>query len=136
MPYATLVTASQLQNEIANADWAIVDCRFSLGNPERGRRDYLSSHIAGAVYAHLDDDLSGIVIPWKTGRHPLPLMKSFTETLSNWGISSDVQVVAYDDAGGAIAARLWWMLNWVGHEAIALLRGRQRPVRGVTARPA
>ena len=101
----------------------MVDCRFSLDDTERGRRDYLKAHIPGAVYAHLDDDLSGKRIPGKTGRHPLPEVQSFAATLSSWGIDADTQVVVYDDATGTMAARLWWMLQWVGHANVAVLDG-------------
>jgi thiosulfate/3-mercaptopyruvate sulfurtransferase len=123
MSYTTLVTVPELNLHIADDNWAVVDCRFSLGETERGRRDYLQAHIPKAVYAHLNEDLSGTVITGKTGRHPLPSVALFTEILANWGIASGIQVVVYDDAGGAIAARLWWMLNWVGHEEVALLDG-------------
>jgi len=137
MPYTTLITASQLSPQLNDKGWAVVDCRFSLDNTERGERDYLEAHIPGAVYAHLDRDLSGTKIAGKTGRHPLPDIQSFAMTLSAWGIDSSTQVVAYDDAGGAMAARLWWMLNWVGHGQAALLDGGWQewqktglPVRG------
>jgi thiosulfate/3-mercaptopyruvate sulfurtransferase len=104
-------------------DWAIIDCRFSLDDKERGFRDYMASHIPGAVYAHMDGDLSGKIIPGKTGRHPLPEVPVFAETLSRWGIDARTQVVAYDDDIGVMAARLWWMLNWLGHANVALLDG-------------
>src|SRR5690606_22526222 len=81
------------------------------------------AHIPGAVYAHLDEDLSGPIEPGKTSRHPLPDVETFVETLSAWGIDDDTQVVVYDDWGGSIAARLWWMLRWLGHEAVAVLDG-------------
>jgi thiosulfate/3-mercaptopyruvate sulfurtransferase len=123
MPYATLISIAELKGHLQNSDWAIVDCRFSLGEPERGRRDYLQAHVPGAIYVHLDEDLAGLVTPGHTGRHPLPPVDLFAQTLSHWGIDSQVQVVAYDDAGGAIAARLWWMLRWLGHEAVAILDG-------------
>lgn len=124
MPYSTLISASELANHITDPDWAIVDCRFSLDDTERGRRDYLNAHIPGAIYAHLNGDLSGQIIPGMTGRHPLPSHEAFTQTLSNWGIDAGVQVVAYDDKGGAMAAaRLWWMLRWFGHDAVAVLDG-------------
>ncbi|GIV61135.1 MAG: putative 3-mercaptopyruvate sulfurtransferase [Rhodothermaceae bacterium] len=115
----------------------MVDCRFSLQDPERGRRAYREAHIPGAVYAHLDDDLSGPVVPGRTGRHPWPDPDALAATLSAFGIDETVQVVAYDDAGGAIAARLWGLLTWLGHDAVAVLDGGwpawQRagyPVRG------
>ena len=102
----------------------VVDCRFSLADPEAGRRDYEKAHIPSAVYAHLDDDLAGPVTA-DNGRHPLPepAARLSTSTLRGWGISNDTQVVVYDDAGGAIAARLWWMLRWLGHDAVAVLDG-------------
>lgn len=123
MPYQTLISVAELVHHLDQPDWAIVDCRFSLNDPDRGRRDYLTAHIPGAVYAHLDRDLAGLVVPGQTGRHPLPPINLFAHTLSQWGIDSSVQVVAYDDLGGAFAARLWWMLRWLGHDAVAVLDG-------------
>src|SRR5512136_1940076 len=123
MPHNTLIPATELNSHLHAENWVVVDCRFSLGEPEKGRRDYLRSHIAGAIYAHLNDDLSGQILPGETGRHPLPSVAGFSETLSRWGISPGVQVVVYDDCGGGTAARLWWMLNWVGHPDVALLDG-------------
>jgi thiosulfate/3-mercaptopyruvate sulfurtransferase len=123
MKYITLIAPSDLNRSLNDENWAVMDCRFSLTRPELGRSDYSRRHIAGAVYAHLEEDLSGPVVSGRTGRHPLPGVEDFGRTLSRWGIDSGVQVVVYDDAGGAIAARLWWMLNWVGHDAVALLDG-------------
>ena len=123
MPSAMLISVPELSLHLQDPSWAIIDCRFSLDNTERGRGDYLSSHIPGAVYAHLDSDLSGKKIPGKTGRHPLPEIPVFAETLSSWGIDSGTQVVVYDDLTGSMAARLWWMLNWLGHANAALLDG-------------
>lgn len=139
MPYTTLISTTVLANHLTDPDWALMDCRFSLDDPERGRRDYQPAHIPGAVYAHLNEDLSGPVIPGRTGRHPLPEVEVIAHTLSQWGIDASVQVVAYDDAGGSIAARLWWMLRWLGHDAVAVLDGgwpqwqrEGRPVRSGT----
>lgn len=123
MSSQTLITIEELSANLDNPDWAIIDCHFTLDDTEAGRRAYLNAHIPGAIYAHLDEDLSGQVIPNKTGRHPLPAITTFTATLSNWGIDERVQVVAYDDRGGSIAARLWWMLRWLGHEAVSVLDG-------------
>ncbi len=123
MTFTALISIPELAQHLYEENWVIVDCRFSLDDTERGYRDYLESHIPGAVYAHLDRDLSGERIPGKTGRHPLPEIRSFSKTLSDWGIDSGVQVVAYDDATGTMAARLWWMLNWLGHSNVALLNG-------------
>ena len=123
MTYSTLISAAELADHLDDPAWAIVDCRFSLDDTERGRRDYRVSHIPGAVYAHLDEDLSSPVITGQTGRHPLPDPHAFARTLGGWGIGDGVQVVAYDDSTGGIAARLWWVLRWLGHDAVAVLDG-------------
>ncbi len=119
----TLIATSLLAQRLHDPDWAIVDCRFALADPDWGRRAYLEAHVPGAVYAHLDEDLSGPVLPGVTGRHPLPAPTLLAARLGRWGISPGVQVVAYDDQGGAYAARLWWLLRWLGHEAVAVLDG-------------
>ncbi|MCS6844554.1 MAG: sulfurtransferase [Caldilineales bacterium] len=121
--HTTLVSPEQLAAHLDDPAWAVVDCRFSLQDTERGRQAYLAGHIPGAVYAHLDEDLSGPVVPGRTGRHPLPDPAHFVARLERWGVGDATQVVAYDDAGGAFAARLWWMLRWIGHEAAAVLDG-------------
>jgi thiosulfate/3-mercaptopyruvate sulfurtransferase len=126
MPFTTLIAPSELSRHLDDADWAVLDCRFSLDDTERGRLDYLASHVRGAVYAHLDHDLSGNKIPGTTGRHPLPDIPSFARTLSAWGIDAGTQVVVYDDSTGTMAARLWWMLHWLGHHPAALLNGGWR----------
>ncbi len=123
MLYSTLITIKDISANLGNPDWAIFDCHFLLDDTEAGRRTYLEAHIPGAIYVHLDKDLSGKVIPGKTSRHPLPDIDTFAATLSNWGIDETVQVVAYDDRGGSIAARLWWMMQWVGHPNVAVLDG-------------
>jgi thiosulfate/3-mercaptopyruvate sulfurtransferase len=127
---------------LEDPNWAIVDCRFFLNHPELGRKQYLDAHISGAVYADLDEDLSGPVTKGETGRHPLPDVNVFATQLGNWGIDENVQVVAYDGAGGMVAGRLWWMLKWLGHERVAVLDGdfrawfhEERPtVRGEESR--
>jgi thiosulfate/3-mercaptopyruvate sulfurtransferase len=124
VPYTTLISASDLLDHLDAPEWAVIDCRFTLSDPESGRKDYQEAHIPGALYAHLEEDLCGRIVPGKTGRHPLPSMEEFSHRLSKWGIDSRVQVVAYDDVGGALAAaRLWWMLRWVGHKQAAVLNG-------------
>jgi len=123
MTYQTLITTGQLADQLTNPAWAVMDCRFALADPGLGERDYQHSHIPGAVYAHLDRDLAGPVIPGQTGRHPLPAVDNLVNTLSTWGIDSGTQVVAYDSSGGAMAARLWWLLRWLGHNAVAVLDG-------------
>ena len=144
MSYRTLIPASELAKHVDDARWVIVDCRFTLSEPERGREDYFRSHIPGAVYAHLDRDLSGAAVPGKTGRHPLPSPERAAERFGSWGISDGVQVVAYDDGSGGIAARLWWMLRYLGHDDAAVLDGgwgawieEERPVAsGAEVNPA
>src|ERR1051326_350877 len=123
LPYTTLVPAEEVRPHLDDPDWAIMDCRFNLADPAAGRRSYLENHIPGAQYAHIDEDLSGLVIPGKTGRHPLPPLERLVAQLGNWGIDSGVQVVAYDASGGAMAARLWWLHRWLGHDAVAVLDG-------------
>jgi thiosulfate/3-mercaptopyruvate sulfurtransferase len=124
MAYTTLISPSELAQHLDNPDWVVVDCRFTLKDPQHGRSAYLAAHICGAVYAHLDEDLSAAVVPGQTGRHPLPTPERAAQVFGRLGIGPGVQVVAYDDAGGALAAvRLWWMLRWLGHEAEAVLDG-------------
>jgi thiosulfate/3-mercaptopyruvate sulfurtransferase len=117
---------SELHLHLGDDNWAVIDCRFSLDDTERGLRDYLNAHIPGAVYAHLDRDLSGKKLPGRTGRHPLPDANSIAATFSAWGIDANTQVVVYDDATGTTAARLWWLLNWMGHCNVAILNGGWR----------
>ncbi len=123
MGFQTIISAETLQENLENPHWAILDCRFYLQEPDRAYQEYLASHIPGAVYIHLDRDLSGEIVPGKTGRHPLPDSQTFVERLSNWGIDNSTQVIAYDNKGGAIAARLWWMLRWLDHDKVAVLNG-------------
>lgn len=101
----------------------IADCRFALSDPGQGIREYAAGHLPGAVYVHLDEDLSSPVVPGVTGRHPLPSPSALSATLGRLGISPDTTVVAYDGGPGAFAARLWWLLRWVGHEAVSVLDG-------------
>lgn len=109
---------------LARRPWlVIVDCRFSLADSLAGERAYTEGHIPGAVYAHLEGDLSGPLVPGKTGRHPLPDPRTFAAKLSSWGLSRGGALVAYDDASGAFAARLWWLLRWVGFDDAAVLDG-------------
>jgi thiosulfate/3-mercaptopyruvate sulfurtransferase len=126
MNYTTLIETADVAPHLDDPNWAILDCRFFLNHPELGRKQYLDAHIPGALYVDLDHDLSGPVRPGATGRHPLPDVATFAATVGRWGIDEGVQVVAYDGAGGMIAGRLWWMLNWVGHEGVAVLNGDYR----------
>lgn len=126
MTFSTLIDVDTLAKNLHHPDWVILDCRFSLADTSLGRRSYLEGHIPGAIYAHLDEDLCSPVLPGKTGRHPLPEVEMLVDRFSHWGIDSTVQVVVYDDwpgAAGAVAARLWWSLRWLGHRAAAVLDG-------------
>jgi thiosulfate/3-mercaptopyruvate sulfurtransferase len=119
--YTTLISTDDLS---ANHDgnWAIIDCRFDLQHEGWGRDQYFQSHIPGAVYAHLSDDMSGL----KTGlngRHPWPSIDALTTTFSRFGIATDTQVVVYDQDVGMFASRLWWMLRYMGHDGVAVLDG-------------
>lgn len=122
MSYTTLVEPEILKAHLDDPDWVIVDCRFSLADTEAGRRAYRKGHVPGAWYAHLDEDLSGPAGA-TGGRHPLPDPNRFAHTLGRWGIHENTQVVAYDDVGGGMAARLWWLLRWLGHSSVAVLNG-------------
>ena len=122
MPYDSLISPATLLPHLGDDDWRIIDCRFSLAAPQAGYQEYLTNHIPGALYAHLDNDLSSPAGPG-TGRHPLPRRASLQEKFSAWGIDSHTQVVAYDAGNGMMAARLWWLLRWMGHDAVALLDG-------------
>lgn len=122
MPFTTLISTAELAAHLDDPDWAIVDCRYDLNNSAWGERVYAEAHLRGAVYAHLDRDLSGPKTG-RNGRHPLPDPEAFMRRLGAWGIGPGVQVVAYDQANGMWASRLWWMLRWVGHTAVAVLDG-------------
>jgi thiosulfate/3-mercaptopyruvate sulfurtransferase len=120
--FKTLIDVDSLRQLLGEPRLAIVDCRFDLMNPEAGRQAYLRAHIPGARYADLNRDLTAPIAA-HAGRHPLPAPESFAARLDALGIGNDTQVVAYDDANGSIAARLWWMLRWMGHDAVAVLDG-------------
>jgi thiosulfate/3-mercaptopyruvate sulfurtransferase len=118
----TLVSADQVATHLDNPDWVLVDCRHDLANPEFGRAAYADGHLPGARFLHMDEELSG-PRTGQNGRHPLPDPKVLAKRLGEIGIDSSKQVVAYDDAGGMYAARLWWLLNWLGHRNVAVLDG-------------
>jgi thiosulfate/3-mercaptopyruvate sulfurtransferase len=132
--YTTLVSTDLLARHLN--DWAIIDCRFDLQNELLGREQYAASHIPGAVYASLNDDLSG-VRTGSNGRHPLPDIDALAATLGRLGIDRTTQVVAYDQDAGSYASRLWWLLRYTGHDAVAVVDGgwakwvrEGRPTRG------
>ena len=118
----TLIEPAALAAHLAHPDWAIVDCRFDLARPEWGALAWAAGHVPNALYAHLDRDLSGPRTAL-TGRHPLPAIAALAATFGRWGIDKEVQVVAYDQDAGAYAARLWWLLRWLGHQQVAVLDG-------------
>lgn len=121
-PWKTLVQAEDLAARLGDGALAIIDCRFALSDPTAGENAYRQAHIPAALYAHLDRDLSDHRKHGQ-GRHPWPDATDFTATLGTWGATSETQVVAYDDSDGAYAARLWFLLRALGHEAVAVLDG-------------
>ena len=123
-PYKTLIDVDALAARLGHPDWALFDCRFDLADTGAGELAYLEAHVPGAVYVHLDRDLSAAKQPsGRGGRHPMPSPEQMTALFGRLGIDSTVQVVAYDATNGHYAARLWWMLRYMGHEAVALLDG-------------
>lgn len=129
MPYTTLISVAQLQALQASATPAVVfDCSCDLMQPAQGPAQYAESHIAGALYAHLDNNLSAKGDPTVTGaqsggRHPLPAREKFAQWLGSVGLKNTDQVVVYDRQGANYCGRLWWMLKWLGHANVAVLDG-------------
>lgn len=121
-----LISVEELQAlQAGGAPLMVFDCSFDLADPRRGRQLFEQQHIAGAVFADLDQDLSSFdpEAAVNGGRHPLPTRDVFAQTLRRLGFENRMQAVAYDRSGGTMAARLWWMLKWAGHDAVALLDG-------------
>lgn len=121
-PVAPLVSAADLASHLGDAAWVAVDCRHDLAKLDAGEAAYAAGHLPGAVFAHLDRDLSG-PMTGRNGRHPLPDAATLAARLGCLGIGLDTMVVAYDDGPGMFAARLWWLLRWLGHERVAVLDG-------------
>lgn len=120
-PFTTLVTPEALARERDSA-WVIVDCRYDLKDAGAGRATYLAGHLPGAAYASLSHDLAATP-DGTNGRHPLPSPEAMRATFGRLGIGPATQVVAYDHDSGMFAARLWWMLRYMGHDAVAVLDG-------------
>lgn len=122
MAFTTLISTEVLAKHLTDPAYAIIDCRFKLDDIAWGEREYAAGHIPGAVYAHLDRDLSGMKTG-RNGRHPLPDPIELGLKCGTWGLTSGVQVVAYDQDTGMFASRLWWLLRWIGHKSVAVLDG-------------
>jgi thiosulfate/3-mercaptopyruvate sulfurtransferase len=120
LAFNTLVSTAELAAHLG--EWRIFDCRHDLAKPELGGEQYRQAHIPGALFASLERDLSAPKTG-SNGRHPLPSPEAFAAWLGAQGLRPEDQVVCYDAANGAMAARLWWMLRWVGHDAVAVLDG-------------
>ncbi|HSQ71193.1 MAG TPA: rhodanese-like domain-containing protein [Rubrivivax sp.] len=123
MTYTTLTSAAQTAALLGTkSPLVLLDCRFDLADAGAGERDWAAGHLPGAFYAHLDRDLSGTKTG-RNGRHPLHDFDTFAATAGRWGVAPGVQVVVYDAQGGPYAARAWWLLQWLGHDAVAVLDG-------------
>lgn len=122
MKYTTLVSVPDLAAHLDDAGWVVCDCRHDLVKTAAGRDAYAQAHIPGARFVHVDEDLSA-PLTGRNGRHPLPDPANFAARLGALGIDDAKQVIAYDASGGVYAARLWWMLRWMGHVAAAVLDG-------------
>jgi thiosulfate/3-mercaptopyruvate sulfurtransferase len=116
----TLVSTAELAERLSS--WRVFDCRYDLAKPESGHAQYRESHIPGALFANMDRDLSAPKTG-RNGRHPLPQPEAFASWLGKQGLKPSDQVICYDASNGVMAARLWWMLRWVGHQAVAVLDG-------------
>jgi len=125
MATRTLVQAEALAALLGDPRLRLFDCRFDLARPAYGRSAYLDEHLPGAVHVDLNSELSSPATP-TSGRHPLPSPADFEQRLRRWGVDADSLVVAYDDGNGAYAARLWWMLRWLGHDEVSVLDGGMR----------
>jgi thiosulfate/3-mercaptopyruvate sulfurtransferase len=120
--YTKLIGVEQLHDHLFNQNWCVIDVRHDLADRTAGPRAYAAGHVPGAVFAHMDDDLSGAKTG-SNGRHPLPEREDLVQRFRDWGIDNGMQIVAYDANGGQFAARLWWLARWLGHDRVALLDG-------------
>jgi thiosulfate/3-mercaptopyruvate sulfurtransferase len=123
MSHSTLIDATELRALLAGPrPPVLIDARFDLADPASGERAWRAAHLPGAHYLHLERDLSGVKTG-RNGRHPLPERGAFAARVGSLGITPQTEVVAYDAQGGIYAARAWWLLRWLGHEAVAVLDG-------------
>ncbi len=118
----TIVSTTLLARHLDDPRWLVIDLRHDLAAPEAGRSAFAAGHIPGAQFLHVDEDLSAPKTG-HNGRHPLPGREAFAARMAALGLSRDTQVVVYDAQGGMTAVRLWWMLRWIGHAAVAVLDG-------------
>ena len=121
--YRSLISTQFAQDNLDNPKWCYFDCRYELSAPEKKKAEYYVSHIPGALYVHMNQDLADIHVAGKTGRHPLPSVSDLAIKFSAMGIDNSMQVAVYDDAGGSHASRFWWILRWLGHDAVAVIDG-------------
>ena len=121
--YSSLISTQFAQDNLYNPKWRYLDCRYDLRVPEKKKAEYFVSHIPGALYVHMNKDLADTHVAGKTGRHPLPAVNDLAIKFSAMGIDNSMQVAVYDDAGGSHASRLWWILRWLGHDAVAVIDG-------------
>jgi thiosulfate/3-mercaptopyruvate sulfurtransferase len=133
--HTTLISTDALEHHLTDASWLIADCRYNLNDERWGRAQYETAHIAGAVFVDLAHELAA-ARTGTNGRHPLPTVDDMAATFARLGIADSTQVIAYDQEAGAFASRLWWMLRYLGHDAVAVLDGgfakwthEGRPVR-------
>ncbi len=122
MNFTTIISTADLAGHLADPNLVIVDCRHNLTEGDAGASAYRAAHLPGAFFLHIDHDLSGTKTG-KNGRHPLPDIAALAATLGRIGIDATKQVVAYDQNGGMWASRLWWTLQWLGHDRAAVLDG-------------
>ena len=122
MIYKTIISADDLKNNLSNQNFIIFDCRCDIKDTGYGIKAYTEGHIPNSIFVDVDADLASEKTS-TTGRHPLPDVNILSEKLSQWGFSNNKQAIIYDDAGGAFASRMWWILKWLGHDKAAVLDG-------------
>tara|TARA_Y100000992_G_C21256929_1_gene489042 strand:- start:916 stop:1767 length:852 start_codon:yes stop_codon:yes gene_type:complete len=122
MSYKTIISAENLIKSLQDENTLVFDCRCDIKDTTYGIQAYTEGHIPGSIYVNVDTDLASEKTP-SSGRHPLPDADALSEKLSQWGLSSEKQAVIYDDASGAFAGRMWWILKWLGHKKVAVLDG-------------